>query len=171
MNVRIGLMVRSKACFLGDLLLDQRRHAGLVGFLDHRGHDEGGEEEGEADQDGIRRRLLNPMALRRNDSTTTIRVNEVTMIRIDGARLSTVSSAIELKDATGGAAALAELQCEAFRARGACQHLRAKTREYGRQKRETGRASCAGSGAAMVWGAAAAAIVCTGVWSPLRSHL
>ncbi len=34
-----------------------------------------------------------PIAVRSSDSTTTIRVNEVTMIRIDGARLSTVISA------------------------------------------------------------------------------
>ena len=34
-----------------------------------------------------------PSAVRRNDSTTMIRVNEVTMTRIDGARLRTVSSA------------------------------------------------------------------------------
>ena len=33
-----------------------------------------------------------PSALRRNDSTTMMRVNEVTVMRIAGARLSTVSS-------------------------------------------------------------------------------
>ena len=34
-----------------------------------------------------------PSALRRNDSTTMMRVNEVIITRIDGASVSTVSSA------------------------------------------------------------------------------
>ena len=35
-----------------------------------------------------------PSAVRRSDSTTTMRVNDVIMIRIDGAIASTVNSAI-----------------------------------------------------------------------------
>ena len=57
-----------------------------------------------------------PSAVRNSDSTTTMRVNDVTITRMDGASESTVSSAIELQHALGQAAALAEGDADVLRA-------------------------------------------------------
>ena len=65
----------------------------MVGGLQGRAHDEGREEQRRAPiitaLGGV---CCRPIAVRRNESTTTIRMNDVAMIRIDGARLRTVTS-------------------------------------------------------------------------------
>ena len=77
---------------LGDLVGDQRRDAVVVGVLQRRRHDEAGEESARLTSTMLGGVVCVPSALRRNDSTTMMRVNEVTVMRIAGARLSTVSS-------------------------------------------------------------------------------
>ena len=59
-----------------------------------------------------------PSAVRSSDSTTTMRVNEVIMTRIDGASDSTVSSAISWMTRSVSAAALAEIDADVLRDRG-----------------------------------------------------
>ena len=59
-----------------------------------------------------------PSAVRNSDSTTTIRVNDVIMIRIDGAIDSTVRQRDQLDRALGDAAiALAEIDADVLRER------------------------------------------------------
>ena len=77
-----------------DLVGDQRLDAVVIGFLQHRPHHERGEEHRQATITEFGGAVAVPSAVRSSDSTTTMRVNEVIMIRIDGAIDSTVSSAI-----------------------------------------------------------------------------
>ncbi|WBL34990.1 hypothetical protein O0235_09320 [Tepidiforma flava] len=59
--------------------------------FDLRGHDEGGEEEGHADEDLVGRQLgPMPIAFRTRERTTMMRVKEVTITRMAGARERTV---------------------------------------------------------------------------------
>ena len=73
-----------------DLVGEQRRDALIVGRLQRRLHDEDGQEQRQRDHHRVGWRGRRPIAVRSSDSTTTMRVNEVTMIRIDGASDSTV---------------------------------------------------------------------------------
>jgi hypothetical protein len=75
-----------------NLVGDERLHADIVDVRERRPHDEGGEEQSQRDDDRVRRRGRG--AVRSSDRTTTMRVNEVIITRIDGASDSTVSRAI-----------------------------------------------------------------------------
>ena len=77
-----------------------------------------------------------PSAVRRSDSTTTMRVNDVIMIRIDGASDSTVMKAISWITRSVSPRALAEIDADILRGRRSDR--RCKDRPYtGRHRRQT----------------------------------
>ena len=77
-----------------DLVGDQRLDAVVVGFLQHRPITKAVRNIASAMITEFGGAVAVPSAVRSSDSTTTMRVNDVIMIRIDGAIDSTVSSAI-----------------------------------------------------------------------------